>query len=170
MSKTLANVLRDHRAYVQHWMDDVHGNLKPTQESLANALARLNIAIAALESAPVAVPAGWRAVPEEPTEEMIEAGDDLIPVTRGTESYLIGRGRNGAPENIFRAMLSAAPPPPASDVAEMVEQHEVNFADLELLKRAIEECDPRKELWLRVDDLIRRTRAALSKYREKNNG
>jgi hypothetical protein len=43
-------------------------------------------------------------VPKEPTAEMIEAGDDLIPVARGTES----RRFMANPENIYKAMLCAA--------------------------------------------------------------
>jgi hypothetical protein len=47
-------------------------------------------------------------VPREPTQEMIEAGDDLVPVARGTETYTMARGRKGYPEDIYRAMLTAA--------------------------------------------------------------
>lgn len=45
-------------------------------------------------------------VPKEPTEAMIEAGDDLIPISRCTETYRM----SGAayPEDIYRAMIGAA--------------------------------------------------------------
>lgn len=58
-----------------------------------------------------AVPAGWKLVPEEPTAEMIAAGNDLLPFTRGTETHRMVGGK--VPEDYYRAMLSAAPPPPA---------------------------------------------------------
>ncbi len=44
-------------------------------------------------------------VPKEPTEAMIEAGDDLCPVARGTESWVIGG--NVPCETIYKAMLAA---------------------------------------------------------------
>lgn len=47
------------------------------------------------------------AIPRETTAEMIEAGEDLIPVARGTESRKIGGVPN--PEDIWRAMYDAAP-------------------------------------------------------------
>ena len=44
----------------------------------------------------------------EPLLHMIEAGDDLIPVARCTETYQIARGSKGHPEDIYRAMIDAA--------------------------------------------------------------
>jgi hypothetical protein len=42
---------------------------------------------------------------ETVTPEMIEAGDDLVPIARGTESY---RGFP-VPEKVFAVMLRASP-------------------------------------------------------------
>ena len=67
-------------------------------------------AIATVREGLAAALAGHVVVPREPTEAMIAAGDDLVPVARGTESYVMSRGRNGYPEDIYRAMISAAPP------------------------------------------------------------
>lgn len=48
--------------------------------------------------------AGFVVVPKEPTEAMIEAGEELIPVARGTES----RRGTPNPEDVFAAMIEAA--------------------------------------------------------------
>lgn len=45
----------------------------------------------------------------------------------------------------------------------LLEQHESANVDLYLLRRAIEEGDPKAELLLRVDDIIRRNNAAIAK-------
>lgn len=52
-------------------------------------------------------------------------------------------------------LIAAAP--------ELFEQHEANIADLQMLRRAIEEGDPMTELLIRVDDLLKFSRAALAK-------
>ena len=44
-------------------------------------------------------------VPREPTEAMIEAGDELMPHARGTETHAISGGR--VPEDYYRAMIAA---------------------------------------------------------------
>ena len=49
--------------------------------------------------------AGWRLVPEEPTIEMIDAGDNAYePTYTGTYT--------SDPCTVYRAMLAAAPQPP----------------------------------------------------------
>jgi hypothetical protein len=40
---------------------------------------------------------------------------------------------------------------------------EMREGDLVLLRRAIEEGDPRNQLFFRIDDMLRETRAALAK-------
>ena len=45
------------------------------------------------------VPAGWRLVPVEPTEKMVD----------------LGRGLSSFPNGVYRAMLSAAPQPPTTE-------------------------------------------------------
>lgn len=56
---------------------------------------------------PAACPEGWMLVPKEPTPEMVQAGDDLCPIARGTETHRMSGSR--APEDYYRAMLGAAP-------------------------------------------------------------
>lgn len=43
------------------------------------------------------------------------------------------------------------------------EAHYINLGDLEMLRMAIAAGDPKKELLLRTDDMIKRTRAAIAK-------
>lgn len=59
-------------------------------------------------------------------------------------------------EALQNARLVAAAP-------ETLDQHEINLVDLALLRRAIAEGDPKAELLLRVDDIVRRTTAAIAK-------
>jgi hypothetical protein len=56
--------------------------------------------LAALPELAGGVPAGWKLVPEEPTEEMVCAGDRKDP----------GSGFGSLSARIYRAMLAAAPP------------------------------------------------------------
>lgn len=51
--------------------------------------------------------AGWVIVPAEPTEDMINAGDDLVPIARGTETHRMMGG--AVPEDFWRAMIAARP-------------------------------------------------------------
>lgn len=63
-------------------------------------------AIAALEAS------GSCIAPLEPTEAMIEAGDDICPIARGTETHRMTGGR--VPEDYYRAMIAARPRDAAS--------------------------------------------------------
>lgn len=56
-------------------------------------------------------PAGWKLVPVEPTDEMVEAGDHEI------EKWGVDASSSGA----FRAMLSAAPQPPTTKESSAVQ-------------------------------------------------
>jgi len=56
------------------------------------------------------VPAGWRLVPVEPTEKMVD----------------MGRGLSSFPNGVYRAMLSAAPQPPTVKECLTVEQPQAN--------------------------------------------
>jgi hypothetical protein len=56
----------------------------------------------ARRASPMPVPAGWRLVPVEPTEEMLTAGGEV---------YLTEFG----PRDIYRAMLSSSPSAPTGD-------------------------------------------------------
>ena len=56
------------------------------------------------------VPAGWKLVPVEPTDEMVEAGDHEI------EKWGVDASSSGA----FRAMLAAAPQPPVVEQPQTV--------------------------------------------------
>lgn len=60
---------------------------------------------APVAEAGAAVPAGWRLVPEEPTEAMVKA------------AYAMPN-KWGARVDAYRAMLAAAPPPPAREIGE----------------------------------------------------
>lgn len=53
------------------------------------------------------------------------------------------------------ALIAASP--------DLAAQHDSNLVDLDFLRRAIVAGDPTAELLIRVDDLIRRSRAALNK-------
>ena len=46
----------------------------------------------------------------EPTEAMIDAGDDICPIARGTESHKMSGGV--VPEDYWRAMIDAVLSPP----------------------------------------------------------
>ena len=50
--------------------------------------------------------AGYAIVPREPTEAMIEAGDDICPIARGTETHRMAGGV--VPQDYWRAMIEAA--------------------------------------------------------------
>jgi hypothetical protein len=69
---------------------------------------------------PVAVPAGWKLVPVEPTPEMVQAAND------GDDEYTLRGFGPGVqrvmqgPEDHYAAMLAAAPQPPAADHCEDV--------------------------------------------------
>ena len=52
-------------------------------------------------------------------------------------------------------LIAAAP--------DLLAQHNTNLVDLDLLRRAIAEGDPKAELLVRVDDLIRFSRDAIAK-------
>lgn len=59
-------------------------------------------------------------------------------------------------ESEANARLIAAAP-------DLLAQHNTNLVDLDLLRRAITEGDPKAELLVRVDDLIRFSRDAIAK-------
>jgi len=56
------------------------------------------------------VPEGWQLVPKEPTEEMLLAAQRAVGDHSDPEDWLEDEGREIA--QVFRALLSAAPPPP----------------------------------------------------------
>lgn len=56
------------------------------------------------------VPAGWKLVPVEPTEKMVD----------------MGRGLSSFPDGVYRAMLDAAPQPPTTEQSSAVEQPQAN--------------------------------------------
>lgn len=67
-------------------------------EDARNAIADLKANLAAAESRP-AVPAGWKLVPVEPTDEMIDAGADAIDgyrvdVMRAYEAMVTAAGES----------------------------------------------------------------------------
>ena len=60
---------------------------------------------------PVTVPDGWKLVPVEPTEAMIDAGDEINEAGAAWSGY---SEIPASAEKHYRAMLAAAPTPPAS--------------------------------------------------------
>jgi len=74
-------------------------------------------------------------------------------VRNGGTSYPIHHHGEDADAN---ARLIAAAP-------DLLAQHNTNLVDLDLLRRAIAEGDPKAELLVRVDDLIRFSRDAITK-------
>lgn len=70
------------------------------------------------------IPEGWKLVPVEPTQAMVEAAFDALP-----NSPFEGRIRTH-----YRAMLAAAPTPPAQKDDEA----------LEVLRRVVKAIDDRK--------------------------
>lgn len=48
---------------------------------------------------------GFVIVPKEPNEAMLDAGDELLPYARGTETHKIAGGK--VPEDYYRAMVEA---------------------------------------------------------------
>ena len=69
-------------------------------DTLRAALQQPNASITA------SVPAGWKLVPVEPTEKMID----------------IGRSLSSFPDGVYRAMLAAAPQPPTTEQSSVVQQ------------------------------------------------
>jgi hypothetical protein len=67
--------------------------------------------------APPGVPDGWKLVPIAPTEAMGDAGHDT-GCTSGDGT--IDEWISGTPEEIWKAMLAAAPPAPVASVADAV--------------------------------------------------
>lgn len=85
----------------------------------------------------------------------------LFTIAYGTNSY--GDGPQGTVAELTRtteanARLIAAAPC-------MLAELDCREGDLVLLRRAIEEGDPKAELLVRIDDMLRETRAALAKAR-----
>lgn len=72
-----------------------------------------------------------------------------------SEPVLIAEDEPFAPSPEDRALIASAPA--------LLAQHNTNLVDLDLLRRAIAEGDPKAELLLRVDDLIRFSRDAITK-------
>lgn len=64
-------------------------------------------AVAAIAALRAAVPGGWKLVPVEPTDEM------LIVALRTTRDDGYGHCHDAVGSAVWRAMLSAAPKPPA---------------------------------------------------------
>lgn len=82
----------------------------------------------------------------------------------GDEHHVIARCggftfvQRPAQEEAANAHLIAAAP-------DLYDELDCRVGDLFMLRRAIEEGDPKAELLVRIDDMLRETRAALSKAR-----
>jgi hypothetical protein len=59
------------------------------------------------------VPPGWRLVPVEPTEAMIEAG--AVRGNWSSRADAFDGGREGSAKDVWAVMLAAVPPAPASE-------------------------------------------------------
>jgi hypothetical protein len=100
---------RDNDAHWQHWRDQEPQGSEAAFRAAAAILALPAQSVSQTDtlSDPVAVPAGWRLVPEEPTEAMQKAGAIV------TEA-LGGRITTWA-TNRWAEMLAAAPPSPGPE-------------------------------------------------------
>lgn len=85
---------------------------------------------------PVALPEGWKLVPVEPTDAMIDAGDEINEAGAAWSGYA---EIPASAEKHYRAMLAAAPTPPAStDLREVNERLEAERAEQWRLRREME--------------------------------
>jgi hypothetical protein len=98
-------------------------------------------------------PGPWDLVTNKFGEHVVAAGDDDIFLLDDTESSVSDHD-----EYTANARLTAAAP-------DLYGQLESGQTDLDLLRRAIEENDPKAELLIRVTDLWKRNDAALAKAR-----
>jgi hypothetical protein len=78
----------------------------------------------------------------------------------GTKSIVTARPSYSTPESISEARANASL---IASAPSMHVQLDVLTGDLVMLRRAIEEGDPRTELLFRIDDMLRDTRAVLAK-------
>lgn len=75
----------------------------------------------AVTAQPVAIPAGHKLVPVEPTEEMLDAAQRHLLDTAGNMKLWLGTEKLDATEaatGYYRAMLNAAPPTPTASAGE----------------------------------------------------
>jgi len=80
--------------------------------------------------------------------------DDSWFVRGPSDERVCGSGSGHVIEANAR-LIAAAP--------DLLGQHESTVADLEFLRRAITEGDPKAELLIRIDDILRRTQSVLSR-------
>jgi hypothetical protein len=89
-------------------------------------------------------------------------GDVGVDFLTGEESLVHWWGTVATDEAKANANLIASAP-------ELYAELDCREGDLVMLRRAIEEGDPKRELLFRIDDMLRETRKALSKIRGEAN-
>ena len=111
-------------------------------------------------------PGPWQVKNDYDERHIVIANIDGETFTDGTSSYsydfvcdTYGDGdddsRSMAVANANARLIAAAP--------DMYGELDVRVGDLVMLRKAIEAGDPRNELFVRIDDMLRETRAALAK-------
>ena len=97
--------LEAHLTAMCGWFDLMAEKIGWTAHNAGAAFDSYHASRSALQEPAISVHERFSHIPAEPTPAMIEAGEALIPWTRGTES------RRGVPdpETIYRAMVAAAP-------------------------------------------------------------
>lgn len=99
------------RAENGHINDALHNGLRKIVAETVDAVQALAAARAVTPTKPAAqaVPEGWRLVPVEPIDEQLEAGDGVAePAGRRIDGAVIVNW-----SEVYRAMIDAAPQPPA---------------------------------------------------------
>lgn len=112
LEKAVEALMRDYFGKHVPGADDVHVVAEIRKIVTPRAVAAIRAYEAHRSAGGASVPAGWKLVPEEPTERMIAAGAgslDYPSVFMGGPSHA---SRRRAPR-VWSAMLDAAPPPAA---------------------------------------------------------
>lgn len=87
-------------------------------------------------------PAGWKLVPEEPTPEMIAAGEDAFQWHQDAGGQWVLD--DASPDACYRAMLSAAPPPPAESGWRPIEEAPRDGTEVDLWGISLCSQNPKK--------------------------
>ena len=70
-------------------------------------------------------------------------------------------------EPYYPQALRAEHAPLIAAAPDLLKELDVRVGDLVMLRKAIEAGDPRRELFVRIDDMLRETRAAIAKAEPK---
>jgi hypothetical protein len=128
-------------------------SIEPAMARNAYALADAMLAERQSMSKPAFTPGPW-AIDEIDKDRSAH----IIGAPNGFCADIIGTLPMEWAESAANAHLIAAAP-------ELYNEHEVREGDLVMLRKAVEAGDPKAELLVRIDDMLRDTRAALAKAR-----